>query len=627
MALRALIRFELTGRRAALGLALGLGLFWSVLPWLPGLRGAVDPDRHAAGVFFGSLLMAAAFGGVWGATMLGRDLENRRLGFYISRPLSGTTLYWGKVLAGWGLSLFACFLALLPSVVMGRMPAPASASDVAKVLLGLGALSLGPLLLLHVLSVQLRARSPWLVVDLGAWLLLGWSVTTELRLLLRGGAFTMVPVFLGVLLALGVAGCAVAGWVATVRGRADLRATHRALSLAFAAWLVGLSALGAGAVRWVLHPAVSELRDPETWFAAPQGDWFQVEGEARGRGGLRAAFLMNAATGAAFPVAGQLVGFSEDGAWAAWASLPMDGTHREVRVWTLDLGRPGARPEAVSLWMEVGPEVMSARRAWPWAIPSPDGARVAVLWGDRYALVDRARQAEVASGTWKGVRGWTWFEDAQTLRSYVEDPVSRSLVVEVLDLGTRRITRLGTPRPRSWSVRDRSRDQVLLSNRESREDSVLLLADARDLGGATVLEPGRWGRGASACFLGDGRVAGTSLHDGQVRLAVPAALGRPRIEGVLPGIWTEAMPLGDGRPGSLRVWTRHAGRGETALWEVELGTGVPRQVGAGLTPACRGTRASALASRLFWARDGSLVLDPFGEGGRTVLRHARSPIR
>ena len=55
-----------------------------------------------------------------GSTIVGRDLSDRRLGFYFSRPLRGWTIFLGKLGGVLAVALGSTALVLTPSVVAGR---------------------------------------------------------------------------------------------------------------------------------------------------------------------------------------------------------------------------------------------------------------------------------------------------------------------------------------------------------------------------------------------------------------------------------------------------------------------------------------------------------------------------
>src|ERR1700748_572845 len=71
----------------------------------------------------GSLAFASAYAlalaGALGATVIGKELREGRLSFYFSRPLSGTALWFGKLLAAAILLILAFGIVALPVFLSG----------------------------------------------------------------------------------------------------------------------------------------------------------------------------------------------------------------------------------------------------------------------------------------------------------------------------------------------------------------------------------------------------------------------------------------------------------------------------------------------------------------------------
>ncbi|WP_457831553.1 hypothetical protein, partial [Staphylococcus aureus] len=57
-----------------------------------------------------------------GVVLFGRDLSEKRIGFYFSRPIPALSLWTGKILAGWALILGSFFATLVPSFLVGANP-------------------------------------------------------------------------------------------------------------------------------------------------------------------------------------------------------------------------------------------------------------------------------------------------------------------------------------------------------------------------------------------------------------------------------------------------------------------------------------------------------------------------
>ncbi len=136
-----------------------------LVPIARGLHGAAAREAReslAAIVAAGfAVVLALALG--WSA--ISRDLADRRLGFYLSRPISGSALWAGKLGAAWLLALAGGAVVWLPSWI---------ASGGATILIDLprwwiGALVAGTatlVVLAHAAAIALRSRSALLIVDL-----------------------------------------------------------------------------------------------------------------------------------------------------------------------------------------------------------------------------------------------------------------------------------------------------------------------------------------------------------------------------------------------------------------------------------------------------------------------------
>src|SRR5262249_42743745 len=80
------------------------------------------PGREVAALLAG-VIFTALTGGIAlmsGTSIIGRELTQRRLGFYFARPVSGFAIWVGKFLGGLLLTLTAPLLSLIPSAILVR---------------------------------------------------------------------------------------------------------------------------------------------------------------------------------------------------------------------------------------------------------------------------------------------------------------------------------------------------------------------------------------------------------------------------------------------------------------------------------------------------------------------------
>lgn len=258
----AVFRREWIGRRNVFLLALGLGCIYLTDPW------ALPVGDKATLIFVVTTLMLPwAVAALFGATMVGKDLEERRFGFFLNQPIRPGELFLGKVAAGLAMALAFGFLACLPSLLLGGLRRQVPLVDAAR-LLGVALAGCFVLLLLfHAVSIQLRSRTLWLVLDLAAWAAFGWGVRLLSLRLIGAGAFeAMIHLWL-VLLVVVTLGLAVAGYLQVAEGRADLQRGHRWVSVTLATSLGLALLIGWVQAAWVLK---NRPAGPRTQTVSPR---------------------------------------------------------------------------------------------------------------------------------------------------------------------------------------------------------------------------------------------------------------------------------------------------------------------------------------------------------------------
>jgi hypothetical protein len=268
MSTLAVFRREWAGRRNTFLLALGLGfLYLTMVRFEPDL--GAHRDKATIILATTSILLPWAVAALFGATMVGRDLEERRFGFLLNQPLRLGEIFLGKVAAGLGIALAFGLLACLPALLLGGLWRQLSPLEAAR-LLGLGlAGSTVFLLFFHVASIQLRSRSLWLVLDLAAWTAFSLGVRALTLQLHFAGAFEPMLRLWLLLLVVVTAGLGIAGYLQVAEGRADLQRGHRWVSTTLAISLGVAFLLGWAHTAWTLkqlpvkpgtHPGAARIR-------------------------------------------------------------------------------------------------------------------------------------------------------------------------------------------------------------------------------------------------------------------------------------------------------------------------------------------------------------------------------
>jgi hypothetical protein len=658
----AILRREVFERRLLGLLALALGLIAVVLPLAPGIR----PDRMPVSDLQGgtalglALLLTVILAFFLGSSMIAADLAERRLGFYFSRPLPGWAIWAGKMAAALVLILGGGLLVLVPAALLGGnlnldgiwgVGNVISVSGPSLVVSWVGFLLL-VLLATHAVSVILRARSSWALLDLAALAVVAglvWGTLRRLKLegvLLRstfpalggGGPGVIAWMELGLLAALLLA-LAVAGALQVVRGRTDLRRAHRVLSQGLWGMLLAAVLLFVGVAAWVLAAGPGDLLGFSGVAAAPGGRWLACDGPAFRRPGYHPGFLYDLDSGRTvrarfgllsnFDAFGRIdapVGFSADGRRAVW--LEYDGAPFEspVVAFRLDLDRPGSRPVRIPISFPHVP---------PGFALSPDGRRIATYdWEGRLTVssVDDGRLLAAARYGSATISPRLVFAGPDRLRIYevrLADANLRHRVGAPVPIFEVDLT-ASTPQPRKtgelpamaggireWSLSPAG-DRVLLRGADT-----LGLCDATTGMPVATLGSGR----ARGTFLSDGRIAVVeALAGGGKELRIVPADGRSEPRRLpFPGAWS-LIVADQPAPGLLRVVTSRRGAPSAVrdLWAVDLERGLARPLGPRrlaelkLPQLARGTVD-------FAGKDGVVWFEPWASRDRVALKELAAP--
>lgn len=606
--------------------ALGAGMLALAAPLLPAAR-LHTPDEARAGA---AVIFALAFGLgtalMLGGSILASDFFERRVGFYLARPLSPLSIWGGKMAAALLLAAGGALLALLPSAIVG-----ASLRDAALGLIrsrqtpALLAAALLLVPLAHVGAVLLRSRSPLLLADLaalGAATLVARAVYLEF---LPHDALGVLLVSLGLLAAGVAAGVLAAGPVQLAQGRADLRRGRLALSVVlWSGCALGIvTALGWRA--WLLSAGPGDVAVHNA-RPAPEGHWMVIWGRTAWRAGYSPTFLVNTSTDAALRTPGETV-FSGDGRRAAW----------------LESEDPRSRARARLVLAELGPDGLLARRTsvfvhgFAGLLLDASGSRVAVFEGGSLSVFDASGRQLLSirrEGLGWGTKAMFLSNDRVRVWSAPWWNEGKPSPVEVfeIDVPRKRVSILGRSEPlvvKPPFLADAAGERFLLrSGRDGIE-----LRDGRTAGFIALLAEKREDA-LSADFLPDGRIAAVRAAEGGLSLRLFSRDGAPIRE--IPLVRGHSASLsGMAAPGVLLATVSDEeimGRSSpTRVLTVDIVTEVVRPVAQDLRPAARYgrfvdrdptrvVRPESPVSRLFYGAAGSLVLlDPVSGTQRTVL--------
>ncbi|HYU35913.1 MAG TPA: hypothetical protein VEW48_27460 [Thermoanaerobaculia bacterium] len=636
----AILGREIAERRLLLLGAAFASLFPVFIPWLPG-PGGQDPAELRGGMALGlALITSALLALVLGATVIARDLSERRLGFYFARPIPGWAIWAGKMLGAALLSLGAGALVLVPALIAGGrvdasgfwgLSGPGRAGGGMSSPAVLFLVSLEILLLLvagHAASVMVRSRSPWLAVDLFVATLVAMTLWACDRLLWKEGAADIIEWGGTAFAAISLVALAVAGLVQVARGRTDLRRGHRLLSLTL--WgLVGAAALGHAAYAlWALRVTPRDLVRIEEVVPAGSGSWISLRGNARGRGSYSPVFLLDIDSGrfVKLPSTGspywwRLPAFSRDGSRAVWMERIGASSYQLL---TVDLRRPEPAVRRTNVIYSSEPRITL----------TPDGRRVAALV-DRRLLVDDLDTGRTLAAVAMSIEP-SYQERLRFLgpgrvrlieRTHSEEPgtpeVWRLSTLD-LDLASRRIvpvSRIELPDHEwFWLVSTDGR-RALLRRSGSAEARIANLDSGRTAVLPVPTDPG------SLSFLEDGRLLLERREGTHQSLSVLTDEGVEQLHVDLPG---SRFRIGTTlAPDLLSVATTERGsfqEDETwTSWLVDLRTGRLREVGPRMVPVLRfpwtGSLTESPPSGLFIRNHRELLLlDPATGRLRSVLK-------
>jgi ABC-type transport system involved in multi-copper enzyme maturation permease subunit len=242
--------------------------------------------------FFLAVAFTWALSLILGATLVGRELSEKRLSFYFTRPVSGSAIWFGKLLAA--IALLVITFAIVNAIPLGLGGHEwQTMSTITRKWAAIDILAIGLILMLwaHVVSTWIRSKSPILALDFVALLLvIGILILALVPLLFAiaiGPATNVVALFLAALVIAAVGGGA---WQLS-RGRIDARRSHRELSAFVWSVLAIVSVSALVYSRWALAATPREVSSPS---AMQRGMLVELRGRARG---YVPEFVVNPANG------------------------------------------------------------------------------------------------------------------------------------------------------------------------------------------------------------------------------------------------------------------------------------------------------------------------------------------
>jgi ABC-type transport system involved in multi-copper enzyme maturation permease subunit len=431
----------------------------AVIPF--GAALAVRENRQMAIATVAGFLAAAYTGALavaLGVSSVGRDLTEKRLSFFFSKPVSAASIWIGKALAA--------LLTLAGAFAIVVLPAFLLANDGWNYNWPVGGRALAAYTLImstvlffasHAASTMLRSRSALVAVDFVLLAAMLTAILAMTRPILLGGGLDLV---LKMLLAIGAALLVlliVAPIWQLARGRIDTRRSHAAFSTALWSGAAVVVTVAAGYALWVISAPLSSLTHLYNVEQSPAGQWLSISGQTANRGEYLASFLVDAATGERQRVTvapWTSVHVSRDGKTAVWMEsdelVPRNGTMR-VHMRRLE---PGAKQIATQL-------VMRSPRT---AQLSDDGSRLAITTHGKIEVyeVSTGRLLGAATGIGSTSRQTLFFAGPDVVRLLeISFGAAPTMQIREFDVRRRKLTTTSArPAPRSTMVqvnRDGSR--------------------------------------------------------------------------------------------------------------------------------------------------------------------------
>lgn len=246
-----------------------------------------------------SVAIAVTFGlsVVLGGSIVSRELAERRLSFYLSKPVSAAAIWFGKLTGAIVIVGVAFAIIFLPSFVVAHSAWTPTWNVPVELFVAtvLGAAAY-LLLVSHALSTMVRSRSPLIALDLALLAVTVLAVWLLVRPLLDSFALGVAQTVMVVIVAtVGVAIAAAGAWQIS-RGRTDIKRSHRELSRFFWTSIAVVIAIAGAYVGWVFSAGPADLLN-RVVLGNARGDWMIVSGDAVHRGDYRPTFLVNLKNG------------------------------------------------------------------------------------------------------------------------------------------------------------------------------------------------------------------------------------------------------------------------------------------------------------------------------------------
>lgn len=432
----AVLRLELSERGRLFGVAAVLATLPFAIAALPSLR-AQSGEVLVTVAMFLAIIYSLALATAFGATTIGAPLAEKRLSFYLSRPIPPASLWIGKFVAAMMISIATFAIVSIPARVAA--PGPSAPWGVSDSGLSVWTLAAMPVLFLvtHALSTVIRSRSVRLAFDVVLLLATLIVLFVVARALFAGESFAAVGWLLAFVAIAFLAVLAIAPVYQLSRGRADVRRSHAALSNFLWVSVAGVVAIAASYAWWVTSAPLSSIQQFRAVQQSRDGRWAVATGETN-RGRYHAAWLVNTKTGEEKRLGGMVP-------WSGSAISPDGKTTVAVRL----SGFPTLPPTSIDLSaIEAGGRSGSiAIDDWPFQIAlSSDASRIVVVTSSNIAGYDTVTGKLLAQTRLNGRRVRSiGFVSPDAVRVVTSNRTGADWKIQQLDLAAHVWRTLGEP--------------------------------------------------------------------------------------------------------------------------------------------------------------------------------------